>query len=42
MRVLVTGAAGQLGREIVLLMRSLSIDVVGVGRKELDFSIQVE
>jgi len=38
MKVLVTGAAGQLGREIVLLMRSLSIDVVGIGRKELDFS----
>ena len=35
--VLVTGAEGQLGRETVLALQSKGFDVVGLGRKELDF-----
>ena len=38
MKFLVTGASGQLGRETVLALQAAGKDVVGVGRKELDFS----
>ena len=34
---LVTGAAGQLGRETVLGLQNKGFDVIGLGRKELDF-----
>jgi dTDP-4-dehydrorhamnose reductase len=38
MKVLVTGASGQLGRETVLALQTAGKDVVGTDRKELDFS----
>jgi len=38
MKVLVTGASGQLGRETVLALQAAGKDVVGTDRKELDFS----
>ena len=37
MKILVTGASGQLGRETVLALQAAGEDVVGMGRKELDF-----
>ena len=36
MKVLVTGAAGQLGREMVLALQAAGKDVTGIGREELD------
>ena len=38
MKILVTGAAGQLGREIVLLLGSGVNEIVAVDRDDLDFS----
>jgi len=38
MRYLVTGAAGQLGRETVLALQAAGEDVIGIDRQELDFS----
>jgi len=38
MRILVTGAAGQLGREIVLLLQGEGNQVSAIDRNELDFS----
>ncbi|MGB5728001.1 MAG: sugar nucleotide-binding protein, partial [Thiogranum sp.] len=38
MRYLVTGAAGQLGRETVLALQAAGEDVIGIDREELDFS----
>jgi len=38
MKVLVTGAEGQLGREAVLALRAAGTDVVGIDLAELDFS----
>jgi dTDP-4-dehydrorhamnose reductase len=38
MKVLVTGAAGQLGRETVLALQAAGEDVTGIDLKELDFS----
>ena len=38
MKVLVTGAAGQLGRETVLALQAAGEDVIGIDREELDFS----
>ena len=38
MRVLVTGAKGQLGRETVLALQAAGEDVVSIDREELDFS----
>lgn len=34
---LVLGANGQLGRELIYLLRSLNIEVIGTDRKEIDF-----
>lgn len=42
MKILVTGAAGQLGREIVLLLESEANEIVAIDRDELDFSIPGE
>ena len=33
----VLGANGQLGRELIYLLRSLNIKAIGTDRKELDF-----
>jgi dTDP-4-dehydrorhamnose reductase len=38
MRVLVTGAAGQLGRELCLLLKEEGIDTIALTRRELDLS----
>ncbi len=38
MKILVTGANGQLGHETLLMLQNKGIDAVGIGRKELDFS----
>jgi dTDP-4-dehydrorhamnose reductase len=38
MKCLVTGAAGQLGRETVLALQAAGEDVIGIDRQELDFS----
>jgi dTDP-4-dehydrorhamnose reductase len=38
MKCLVTGAAGQLGRETVLALQAAGEDVIGIDREELDFS----
>ena len=38
MKVLVTGAAGQLGRETVLALQAAGEGVIGIDRQELDFS----
>jgi len=38
MKYLVTGAAGQLGRETVLALQAAGEDVIGIRRQELDFS----
>jgi len=38
MKVLVTGAAGQLGRETVPALQAAGEDVIGIDRQELDFS----
>jgi len=38
MKVLVTGAAGQLGRETVLALQAAGEDVIGIDRQELDCS----
>ena len=38
MKILVTGANGQLGKETVLALQAAGEDVVGIGREELDFS----
>ena len=38
MKVLVTGAEGQLGRETKLTLTASDVEVVGIGRKDLDFS----
>ncbi len=38
MKILVTGANGQLGHETLLMLQNRGIDAVGIGRKELDFS----
>jgi len=37
-KFLVTGAAGQLGRETVLALQAAGEDVIGIDRQELDFS----
>lgn len=38
MKVLVTGAAGQLGRETVLAFQAQGVEVTGIDRDELDFA----
>ncbi len=38
MKVLVTGVAGQLGRELMLKLQSANVAVIGIGRGELDFA----
>lgn len=38
MKILVTGANGQLGREIALALQAEGNDCIGVGREEIDFS----
>jgi len=38
MKILVTGAAGQLGRELVLMLEAVGEEVVGIDRQELDLS----
>ncbi|HHH39324.1 MAG TPA: dTDP-4-dehydrorhamnose reductase [Sedimenticola sp.] len=38
MKILVTGAAGQLGRELVLKLQAEGREVTGIDRDELDFS----
>ena len=38
MKILVTGANGQLGHETLLMLQNKGINAVGIGRKELDFS----
>ena len=38
MKILVTGAGGQLGHETVLMLNAAGEEVVGISRKELDFS----
>ena len=38
MKILVTGAKGQLGREAVLALRAAGEDVIGIDREELDIS----
>ena len=38
MKILVTGSGGQLGKEILLSLQTGIHQVVGIGRKELDFS----
>ncbi len=40
MKVLVTGAKGQLGMDVVLLFRKRGLDVYGYGREELDITNQ--
>ncbi len=38
MKYLVTGASGQLGRETLISLQAEDRDVIGVGRREVDFS----
>lgn len=38
MKVVVTGAKGQLGTDLVLMLQKIGIEVVGYGRKELDIT----
>ena len=38
MKVLITGANGQLGHEMQYLLRGKGIEAIGIGRKEVDFS----
>lgn len=38
MKVLVTGAGGQLGHEILLMLKVEGAEVIGVDRKDIDFS----
>ncbi len=38
MKILITGASGQLGHETQLMLQNKGIDTIGIGRKELDFS----
>jgi len=38
MKVLITGAAGQLGRETLLALQAAGEEVIGIDRPELDFS----
>ncbi len=38
MRVLVTGASGQLGHDVVALLREQEIDVLAMGRQQLDLA----
>ncbi len=38
MKILVTGAAGQLGRELIHLLEGAGNQVIGIDRNELDFS----
>ena len=38
MKILVTGSGGQLGREALVALQKNADDVVGIGRKDIDFS----
>ena len=38
MKILVTGVGGQLGRELFLRLQANAVDVIGIGRNDVDFS----